>query len=151
MPLGNAPTRLQFLLQRAGLSIPGASALSAAAPLEDPADRNILARLVAEPPGATPQHPPSQPPPAPPVPLPSTGSVLMGHAGPVQKARDGAADSIWLDLGYPIGAEARRALVRAGLSRQGLEALAAARPVTDAGDRLRLADWLVGGGAGRRA
>ncbi len=136
---GNAPTRLQFRLQRAGLSIPGATQLARGAPLTDPADRVILAALVGAQ-GPSAQHPPSLPPPAPPVPLPGAGPVLMGRAGPLQRAR-GAADSIWIDLGYPPASEVRHSLVRSGLSRQALEALLSARPLTDPRDRSRLAEW----------
>ncbi|MCB1955055.1 MAG: hypothetical protein KDG55_05230 [Rhodocyclaceae bacterium] len=131
-------------LQRAGLSIPGCRQLVLGEPLSDPADRAIVARLLAPPASTRFRHPPSLVPPAPPVPLPSMRHP-PGLAGVQRPAAGGggASDSIWIDLDFPAADAARRALVQAGFSRQGIEALRLARPIVAQADRRILADWIT--------
>ena len=145
------PANPRHALQRAGLSIPGSSQLLNGQPLSDPADRAVLARLVASAPSPAGAHPPSQLPPLPPTPLPSVGPVLLGAGGPARRNTDGSADAIWIDLGFPIGAVERERVRKAGLSWVGVDELFGARALSSVRDRALLASWLGGGEAPRAA
>ena len=151
MQRDTSPTTAHLKLQRAGMTIPGASQWLDGRPLSDPADRRVLARLVASPATPAGAHPPSQPPPMPPTPLPGIGSVVFGAAGSAGRKADGAPDSIWIDLGFPIGAVERERVRKAGLSWAGVDELFGARALSSARDRALLASWLGGGEAPRAA
>lgn len=62
---------------------------------------------------------------------------------PAPPPSDGVPDSIWIDLGYPVGV-ARRQLGRTGLSNEAVEELLAARPILSGEDREILARIVTG-------
>lgn len=138
-------TRIRFLLQQAGLSIPGCAQLVSGDPVGDPRDRAVLALLLGRSTGAGTAHPPIVPSPVPPIPLPVMGPIMPSASGQRARRGRGAGDSIWIDLGFPPPAEVRRSLALAGVSRQGIEALSLSLPIAARQDRIRLADWFVRG------
>ncbi len=145
------PSKTKLLLQRAGLSIPGAGQLLNGQPLSDPADRVVLAWLVASAPSPSAAHPPSLPPPVPPTPLPGVGPVMLGSGVVGRQRSGGTPDSIWLDLGFPVGAGSRGPVRKAGMSCTGVEELFGARALSSARDRALLASWISGGGDSTQA